>query len=38
MSDVSVMQVSGESLSSIFSKGTLDRARRARNHIENYYR
>jgi len=29
---------SGESFSSIFSKGTLERARRARSHIENYYR
>ena len=29
---------SGESYSSIFSKGTLERARRARSHIENYYR
>ena len=37
MSDASVVSVS-EDLRSIFSKGTIERARRARNNIENYYR
>ena len=38
MSDGSVMHVSEQSIPNIFSKGTRERARRARSHIENYYR
>ena len=37
MSDVSVLSVS-EDLCNIFSKVTIERARRARTNIENYYR
>ena len=39
MSDTSVTVMSvGEDLCNIFSKGTIERARRARTNIENYYR
>ena len=37
MSEVSVKSIS-EDLRSVFSKGTIERARRTRTNIENYYR